>query len=63
MNVGSPLNDVTSSFIANTEFKSLYGNRPSNTDFVRLLYNNVLDRDLDRRGLRLVTKSNGQWIS
>mgnify|MGYP006416060385 FL=1 len=50
MDTGFTLNDVASSFIASVEFKSLYGNTPSNTDFVRLLYNNVLDRDPDEEG-------------
>jgi Ca2+-binding RTX toxin-like protein len=44
MDSGTSLEQVSQNFINSTEFKSLYGTTPSNTQLVTLLYNNVLHR-------------------
>lgn len=49
MDQGTPLTDVAGGFIASLEFQSRYGNT-SNADFVRLLYENVLDRQPEPEG-------------
>ena len=41
---------VATSFIVSEEFKSAYGNDVTNEEYVQLLYNNVLNRDLDQDG-------------
>lgn len=48
---GMTLETMASSFIASPEFASLYGANPTNTQFVTLLYGNVLDRTPDSAGL------------
>ena len=50
MNSGVTLEQVASGFINSTEFKALYGNNPSNAEFVTLLYDNVLHRAPDTGG-------------
>ncbi len=47
---GTKLGVIASSFSASPEFKNTYGN-VSNTDFVKLVYVNVLDREADAAGL------------
>lgn len=51
MDNGMPLLQVASSFIASDEFKALYGANPSTTQFVTLLYANVLHRSPETEGL------------
>ena len=50
MNSGMSLEQVASGFINSAEFKTLYGNNPSNSEFVTLLYDNVLHRAPDTGG-------------
>ena len=50
MNNGMTLNQVATGFINSAEFKALYGNNPTNSEFVTLLYNNVLHRAPDTAG-------------
>ncbi len=45
------MHDVANSFINSNEFKSLYGDKTTNEDFLTALYNNVLDRSPDNTGL------------
>ena len=44
MDNGTTLDQVAAGFMASPEFQNLYGANPSNTDFINLLYNNVLHR-------------------
>lgn len=48
---GWGLGDVATGFINSPEFQSMYGTDISETEFVTLLYNNVLDRAPDEQGL------------
>nr|MDP2192071.1 DUF4214 domain-containing protein [Rhodoferax sp.] len=50
MDSGQSLTQVASGFIGSAEFKGLYGATPSNTQFVDLLYANVLRRAADAAG-------------
>lgn len=50
MDAGMTLQKVASGFIASDEFKNLYGNDPTDTAFIDLLYQNVLDRAPDSAG-------------
>ena len=50
MNSGVTLEQVASGFINSAEFKALYGNNPTNAEFVTLLYDNVLHRAPDTAG-------------
>ncbi len=47
---GTPLPDIATRFVASVEFQTRYG-ETSDTEFVTLLYNNVLDRGPDATGL------------
>jgi hypothetical protein len=47
---GVTLHSVAQSFVDSSEFKTLYGAAPSDADFVKLLYNNVLHRAPDQAG-------------
>ncbi|HWS23841.1 MAG TPA: DUF4214 domain-containing protein, partial [Anaerolineales bacterium] len=47
---GMGLSQVATGFIDSAEFKALYGNNPSNAEFVTLLYDNVLHRTPDAGG-------------
>ena len=47
---GTPLINITSGFVNSAEFQAKYG-ALNNTQFVTLLYNNVLDREPDAQGL------------
>lgn len=44
MEKGFTLKQVAEQFISSAEFKSLYGDKPSDAEFVNLLYQNVLHR-------------------
>ena len=50
LNVGTSLQTVVDGFVGSPEFQAHYGSL-SNSDFVTLLYNNVLDRNPDQAGL------------
>ena len=47
MDNGESLADVAKESMASTEFVNAYGAKPSDTDFVNLLYHNVLHRDAE----------------
>lgn len=47
---GMSLEQVASGFIQSPEFEGMYGSSPSDSDFVRLLYANVLHRAPDPEG-------------
>lgn len=47
---GASLDEVAGLFVASTEFKSLYGDAPSNAAIVEALYANVLHRTPDAAG-------------
>ncbi|TFW13308.1 DUF4214 domain-containing protein [Duganella callida] len=51
MDQGMSLNQVAGYFIASDEFRQRYGAAPSDTDFVTLLYKNVLHRAPEAAGL------------
>lgn len=55
LNGGQSLASITTGFINSTEFQTVYG-ALNNTQFVTLLYNNVLDRAPDQQGLN-------NWVS
>ena len=46
------LNQIASAFISSAESKNIYGDNPSNEDFVINLYNNTLHRNPDSSGLQ-----------
>lgn len=50
MDNGTSLINVANSFINSTEFQSLYGANPSDTEFIDSLYHNVLHRNPDQSG-------------
>jgi Ca2+-binding RTX toxin-like protein len=50
MNHGATLTDIAGGFIGSNEFKVMYGDNPSDSTFVNLLYHHVLGRDLDQGG-------------
>ena len=47
---GTGLSQAATGFINSAEFKALYGNNPSNSEFVTLIYDNVLHRAPDAGG-------------
>jgi len=51
MNGGMDLIEVAARFIDSAEFKSNYGQNPSNAEFLTKVYTNVLDRSPDADGL------------
>ena len=54
-NYSSGIDDIRSvatSFLISEEFLSAYGRDVSNDQYVQLLYNNVLQRDLDEDGYK-----------
>ncbi|MBK7003610.1 MAG: DUF4214 domain-containing protein [Rhodoferax sp.] len=51
MENGVNLYEIASQFINSAEFQSLYGNNPTNQQFVANLYNNVLHRAPDQGGI------------
>lgn len=54
---------LASNFIGSAEFKARYGASPSDTDFVKLLYNNVLGRDPDAGGYAVQTDALAHGLS
>jgi subtilisin-like proprotein convertase family protein len=50
MDRGMSLHDVANSFVQSAEFKTLYGDNPTNADIVTRFYNNVLHRAPDQAG-------------
>jgi Ca2+-binding RTX toxin-like protein len=50
MDQGMTLQKVATGFIGSTEFQNLYGASPTDTAFVNLLYQNVLNREPDTGG-------------
>jgi hypothetical protein len=50
MNVGESLTKVAEGFINSNEFRAMYGDKPTDSTFVTLLYQHVLGRDLDAGG-------------
>ena len=48
---GLALENVANNFIASPEFKTKYGDSPSDDEFIDLLYQNVLGRSADDDGL------------
>jgi hypothetical protein len=51
MDKGMSVVEVASRFIDSAEFKDLYGQTPSNTEFLTKVYSNVLDRTPDATGI------------
>lgn len=51
MDQGMDMVEVAARFIDSAEFRTLYGQNPSNADFLSKVYNNVLDRNPDADGL------------
>jgi Ca2+-binding RTX toxin-like protein len=54
---------LAQNFIASAEFKLRYGTAPSDLDFVKLLYNNVLGRDPDAGGYAVQTNALATGLS
>ena len=50
MNQGQALTQVAAGFIDSAEFRDMYGNNPTDAEFVGLLYGNVLHREPDAPG-------------
>ena len=50
MDHGASLTDIAGGFIGSNEFKAMYGDNPTDSTFVSLLYHHVLGRDLDQGG-------------
>ncbi|WP_243479118.1 DUF4214 domain-containing protein [Orrella daihaiensis] len=50
MDAGAALDSVAAGFVSSSEFQTTYGTNISNTDFITLLYANVLDRTPDDSG-------------
>ncbi|MCX6075619.1 MAG: DUF4214 domain-containing protein [Campylobacterales bacterium] len=48
---GTTLKNIAESFVLSHEFISLYGTSQTNTDYINMLYQNVLYRDADQAGL------------
>ena len=53
---GWSLDDTARNFVTSAEFAGIYGNNPSNHDFVARLYQNVLGRDGEAAGI-------AYWVS
>jgi hypothetical protein len=47
---GASLESIAADFVASTEFKTLYGEHPSNSDVLNKFYENVLHRQADGAG-------------
>ena len=62
MDKGAALTGVADGFIGSTEFQSRYG-AASDTDFIRLLYENVLDRQPDAGGYQFWQDAMGRGLS
>jgi hypothetical protein len=50
MEFGASLTHIAEGFMGSNEFKAMYGDNPTDSTFVNLLYHHVLDRDLDQAG-------------
>ncbi|UOD50710.1 DUF4214 domain-containing protein [Orrella daihaiensis] len=50
IDAGATLDSVAAGFVGSSEFQTTYGNNINNTDFITLLYANVLDRTPDDSG-------------
>jgi Ca2+-binding RTX toxin-like protein len=50
LDAGATLLDAATGFLGSAEFQSLYGVNPSNEEYTRALYLNVLDREPDEAG-------------
>ena len=48
---GTSLRNISASFVLSDEFSSLYGSSQSDSEYINLLYQNVLYRDADSAGL------------
>ena len=48
---GSPLLKIAEGFVTSDEFRSLYGDNPSNLDIIQQLYQNILDRTGEAAGV------------
>ena len=53
---GVGLVEIADAFVRSDEFMGLYGEDPSDDDFVRLLYLNVLNREPDQAGYEYWTE-------
>jgi hypothetical protein len=62
MDKGAALTGVAGGFIGSEEFQSRYG-QASDTDFIRLLYENVLDRQPDAGGYQFWQEAMGRGLS
>jgi len=51
MDKGMNVVEVAARFIDSDEFRTLYGQKPSNAEFLTKVYSNVLDRNPDQAGL------------
>lgn len=47
---GTELEDIASVFMGSQEFRTMYGNNPTDQEFLTLLYQHVFDRDPDDTG-------------
>ncbi len=54
-NQGSPLEDISEFFARSDEFQATYGPDVSDEDFVRLIYANILGRDVEPAGFEFWT--------
>ncbi|HWS75608.1 MAG TPA: DUF4214 domain-containing protein, partial [Quisquiliibacterium sp.] len=50
LDTGATLLDAATGFLGSAEFQSLYGANPTNEEYTRALYLNVLDREPDAAG-------------
>ena len=50
MNNGASLTQIAGGFIGSSEFRAMYGDTPTDSNFVSLLYQHVLGRTLDQGG-------------
>jgi len=47
---GEAIESVAQAFSSSTEFQNMYGPTVSNSEFINLMYQNILDRDADAGG-------------
>jgi hypothetical protein len=60
MDSGTSLHQVATEFMIQPEFKALYGENPTDQEFIYELYRNVLDREPDTGGLLYWSQMIGQ---
>ncbi|MDY0975949.1 DUF4214 domain-containing protein [Massilia sp. CFBP9012] len=60
MDNGTSLHQVATEFMIQPEFKKLYGENPTDQEFIHKLYENVLDREPDTGGLLYWSQMIGQ---